>query len=100
MRYSWTHSDTEGVPTVTLTDFGGLRKLEAVVSPTLGANIVSLRYDGIELLHRGGMMSPAPDGGWDGKAPLLWPAVGRQRDATYLWNGQRYIKFGVIPSVK
>ena len=89
MRYIWAHSDTGGVPTVTLTDFGGPHKVEAVVAPTLGANLVSLRYDGNELLHRGGLMSPAPDGGWDGKAPLLWPAVGRQRDAMYSWHGQR-----------
>lgn len=89
MRYSWTHTDTDGVPTVTLRDAGGPHKLEAVVAPTLGGNLVALKWDGVELLHRGGDMSPAPDGAWDGKAPLLWPAVGRQRDATYAWHGQR-----------
>lgn len=89
MRYSWLHTDTQGVPTVTLYDAGGPHRLEAIISPTLGANLLSLKHDGQELLHRGADISPPPDGGWDGKAPLLWPAVGRQRGGEYTWHGQR-----------
>jgi galactose mutarotase-like enzyme len=86
MRYRWKHSGApHGVPTITLTDAGGPHTLEAVVAPALGGNIVALRYDGTEMLHRGGDMSPEPRGGWDGKAPLLWPAVGRQRYGAYSW---------------
>jgi galactose mutarotase-like enzyme len=85
MRYHWKHSAVLGVPLVRLIDSGGPHTLEAVIAPTLGGNIVSLIFDGVELLHRGGNMAPEPRGGWDGKAPLLWPAVGRQRYGAYSW---------------
>ena len=58
-------------------------KLTVTITPSLGCDISSLTYGGKELLHRGGDFSPPTAGSWVGKAPLLFPAVGRQAGATY-----------------
>lgn len=53
--------------------------LQAYVAPAHGADLAGLevRHDGrwSELLYRG--MDYRPTDGWTGKAPILWPAVGR-----------------------
>jgi galactose mutarotase-like enzyme len=85
MRYRWKQSESQGVQVVTLSDAGGPHTLDVAITPACGANILSLIFDGSELLHRGGDLSPEPRGGWDGKAPILWPAVGRQRYGAYSW---------------
>ncbi len=54
-------------------------ELQAYIAPAHGADLAGLevRRDGhwSELLYRG--MNYQPTGGWTGKAPILWPAVGR-----------------------
>jgi galactose mutarotase-like enzyme len=54
-------------------------ELQAYIAPAHGADIAGLevRHDGrwSELLYRG--MDYRPTDGWTGKAPILWPAVGR-----------------------
>lgn len=53
--------------------------LRAQIAPERGGGLVGLEYrhkgNWLELLYRG--MDFAPGGDWDGKAPILWPAVGR-----------------------
>ncbi|MBN8817883.1 MAG: hypothetical protein J0I80_04055 [Sphingomonas sp.] len=57
-------------------------KLTAVVAPKQGGALVglSVKRDGMrrELLYRG--MDFCPREGWGGKAPILWPATGRNFD--------------------
>lgn len=54
-------------------------ELRAYIAPAHGGDLAGLevRHDGrwSELLYRG--MDYHPTGGWTGKAPILWPAVGR-----------------------
>jgi galactose mutarotase-like enzyme len=54
-------------------------QLRAYIAPAHGADLAGLevRHDGgwVELLYRG--MEYRPTDGWTGKAPILWPAVGR-----------------------
>lgn len=54
-------------------------RLRAHIAPQRGGAMVGLeyRYKGqwIELLYRGLDFNPTSD--WDGKAPILWPATGR-----------------------
>jgi galactose mutarotase-like enzyme len=54
-------------------------ELRAYIAPEHGADLAGLevRHDGrwSELLYRG--MDYRPTRGWTGKAPVLWPAVGR-----------------------
>lgn len=57
------------------------------VAPTRGAEVASIRFRGAELLHRALDFSAAASGDWYGHAQLLFPAVGRQRDAQYTWEG-------------
>lgn len=78
-------------------------KLTAVIAPTMGGQLVGLtidRGDGPrQLLYRG--MNFCPTTGFDGKAPILWPATGRTYgvdpaanggDAAFgwRWRGKRY----------
>lgn len=58
-----------------------------IVAPSRGAEVASIRFRGMELLHRALDFSAAASGGWYGHAQLLFPAVGRQRDAQYTWEG-------------
>lgn len=75
-------------------------ELRAVVAPAKGGELVSLQVrEGKtwrELLHRGLDFCAGDD--WTGKAPILWPATGRNYagdpatgDAAFswTWNGQR-----------
>lgn len=70
-------AEVQGAPLVRLSVPGG--NLRAYVAPTHGADLagIELRHDGrwLELLYRGRDYRPTP--GWTGKAPILWPAVGR-----------------------
>lgn len=54
-------------------------ELQAYIAPAHGADLAGLevRHGGgwTELLYRG--RDYRPGGGWTGKAPILWPAVGR-----------------------
>lgn len=54
-------------------------ELRAFVAPSHGGDLASLQYrrngTWVELLYRG--MDYRPTTGWTGKAPILWPAVGR-----------------------
>ena len=76
--------------------------LEASIAPEHGGELASLRVrirgQWQELLYRGMNYSPAP--GWTGKAPVLWPATGRnfpnpvgsaQQDALgWVFRGKTY----------
>lgn len=50
-------------------------RLSAFVAPDQGAELFGLDRDGRELLYRGRDFSPPA--GWTGRAPILWPAIGR-----------------------
>jgi galactose mutarotase-like enzyme len=68
---------TPGTQIVRLRAAGG--ELQAFIAPAHGADLAGLEvwHDGrwSELLYRG--MNYQPTTGWTGKAPILWPAVGR-----------------------
>lgn len=51
------------------------RDLEVAIAPQRGAEIASIRFGPRELLYRAKDYSPTS--GWTGRAPWLWPAVGR-----------------------
>lgn len=51
--------------------------LQATVAPTSGGEVSSLKWNGQELLYRADQFEAPPPGAWRGRAPLLWPAVGR-----------------------
>ena len=79
-----TAADGTPTPTVCVEDSaGGLR---ATIVPQRGAELASLqvRHRGgwVELLHRALDFSPTDE--WQGRAPLLWPAVGRNFTPTQL----------------
>jgi len=95
------HTQVAESQLVSLTLPGG--KLQAHVSPTRGAELVGLEVrrnrQWSELLYRG--MDFRPTDGWAGRAPILWPAVGRNysnpsapdaRDDALTWthNGKTY----------
>jgi galactose mutarotase-like enzyme len=68
---------TEGAQLVRLSVSGA--QLQAYIAPAHGADLAGLevRHDGgwVELLYRG--LDYQSTAGWTGKAPILWPAVGR-----------------------
>ncbi len=70
-------ADPEGMQLVRLGVAGG--ELRVYIAPAHGADLAGLevRHDGgwSEVLYRG--MDYRPTAGWTGKAPILWPAVGR-----------------------
>ena len=81
-RYSATRAVHDGVGVVFLSDAAA--GLTVGVAPALGAELCSLRFRGVELLHRARDCAPAaPAGAWYGHGQLLFPAVGRCRDARY-----------------
>jgi galactose mutarotase-like enzyme len=59
-------------------------ELQAHIAPAHGADLAGLEVlragRWLELLYRG--MDYGPTGGWTGKAPILWPAVGRNFPGT------------------
>jgi galactose mutarotase-like enzyme len=77
--------------------------LEAAIMPAEGGEMGSLRYkfrgEWVELLYKAMEYGPSP--GWRGKAPWLWPAVGRnfapghapdggnEVTGSYVWDGVR-----------
>jgi galactose mutarotase-like enzyme len=81
-RYTATTVEESGVTLVVLRD--GAAGVEAAIAPGRGGELSSLRVlhrgEWLELLHRARDYRPAP--GWRGKAPLLWPAVGRNFSRT------------------
>ncbi|MFZ0553596.1 MAG: hypothetical protein WAM21_22585 [Steroidobacteraceae bacterium] len=82
-------AQTKGTQLVRLSVSGG--ELQAYIAPAHGADLAGLevRHDGrwLELLYRG--MDYQPTGGWTGKAPILWPAVGRNFPHTQGSEGRR-----------
>jgi galactose mutarotase-like enzyme len=64
------------------------KQLEVTVDPAAGGEIASIKYHGRELIYRALQSDPAS--GWRGRAPWLWPAVGRSEDGGYVWDGRRY----------
>ena len=70
-------AQVQGVQLIRLRGPGG--ELQAYIAPAHGADLAGLevRHAGrwSELLYRG--MDYRPTDGWTGKAPILWPAVGR-----------------------
>ena len=59
-----------------LTGPGGL--VQADICPAAGAEVSGLRLGTMgEVLYRANQFEPPPEGQWRGRAPLLWPAVGR-----------------------
>ena len=92
-------ADAAPGPLIALTGPGS--ELRAEIAPQNGAELVGLefRYRGqwIELLYRGMDFSATTD--WDGKAPILWPATGRnatvdpatgKKAPGWLWKGTFY----------
>ncbi|MBI5833241.1 MAG: hypothetical protein HZB16_13170 [Armatimonadetes bacterium] len=69
--------DAEGHPRAfTLTSPG--RRVAATVVPALGGVLSSLLLDGYgELLYRAADFGQPEPGEWTGRAPVLWPVVGR-----------------------
>ena len=71
-------------------------RLAAMIAPRRGGEMVGLSYvhDGqpVELLYRG--MDFCTQAGWGGKAPILWPATGRNFNKSaptgqgWTWQGQ------------
>ena len=71
-------------------------RLAAMIAPRRGGEMVSLSYrrdeQSVELLYRG--MDFCPHVGWGGKAPILWPATGRNFNKSvpngqgWTWQGQ------------
>lgn len=64
------------------------KDLAVTIDPASGGEIASLKCKGRELLYRA--LLPDPPSGWRGRAPWLWPAVGRSGSGSYEWNGKRY----------
>ena len=74
-RYGFSAELRGDVAVVVLVDRAA--RVEATVSPSAGGELVSLACDGAELLHCPSAASVA-GGAWRGRAPVLFPAVGRQ----------------------
>ena len=70
---------TDGARTEVVRLRDGTTGLEAVVAPDFGGEVASLRFffegEWVETLHRG--LDFAPTRGWTGRAPVLFPQVGR-----------------------
>jgi len=64
------------------------KELAVTIDPAAGGEIASMKCHGRELLYRA--MLPDPPSGWRGRAPWLWPAVGRSGTGSYEWDGKRY----------
>jgi galactose mutarotase-like enzyme len=70
------------------------------VCPTKGANLCSVQFkrpDGswLETIHRANDFTSPPGDDWEGKSPVLWPAVGRNFTAAQL---EEAAKSGERPS--
>ena len=100
-RYSGRMASEAGVDYVFLSD--ELAGIEVAVAPAQGGELSGLRVrfngDWIELIHRA--RDYREQKGWRGKAPILWPAVGRNFSrsqpphkstdkCSYDYNGQRF----------
>jgi galactose mutarotase-like enzyme len=107
-RYELDQAQASGDPSVELVVLRDTESgVEAAIAPARGGELSSLRVrsgdDWTELLYLGRDYTPRDD--WTGKAPLLWPATGRNfppdleerrkagevfHDGAWEWNGQRY----------
>jgi len=75
------------------------KDLTVTLDPAAGGEIASIRHNGLELIYRA--LQPDPPKGWRGRAPWLWPAVGRNFapgdkpdggdnvTGSYVWDGKR-----------
>lgn len=88
MRYSTAIDGSTGLVRLSDENAG----LQASVAPARGAELSSLRYrfqgDWVETLYRANEFTE-PDHGWRGRAPALWPAVGRNFTEEHLQELQR-----------
>lgn len=66
-----------------ITLFDSAAEVEASFYPRLGGQLIGFRQRGQEILYRGQQVADAPEGEWSGRAPVLFPAVGRQADGKY-----------------
>ena len=64
------------------------KQLAVTIDPAAGGEIASIKHNGRELVYRA--LQPDPPSGWRGRAPWLWPAVGRSGEGSYEWDGRRY----------
>ena len=80
-RYSVLRAEHGGVAAVLLADAAA--GLTVGVAPALGAELCSLRFRGVELVHRALDFAQPAGCAWYGHGQLLFPAVGRQRDGRY-----------------
>ena len=100
-RYTATETTENGVRYIVLADHK--KGVEAWISPEHGGELSGLRvaFQGkpVELIYRARDYSKTP--GWTGRAPLLWPATGRNfaqgakpdglaTECSYDWKGKRY----------
>lgn len=63
-----------------------LLDIEAHIAPYRGGELTYLRTGAIQLIHRADDFADAA-GKWVGRAPVLFPAVGRQANAKYTFDG-------------
>ena len=78
---------TDSTPEMTITLCGPT--LRATISPSRGAELLSLESlrtgsSWVELLHRAGDLAVPEGDSWQGRSPVLWPAVGRNFTASQL----------------
>ena len=73
--------------------------LTAIVSRTRGGELQSLESNGVELLHRATDLGPPTeiDGGWQGRAPVLFPAVGRNYTDEQLASAEKPRECRYVP---
>ena len=85
-------------PAPVLARFGS-KRLRAAVAPDKGGELSSLQVlkdaRWIELLYRGGDFSPTPD--FEGRAPILWPATGRNFPSPATSSGEWVLEGATSP---
>jgi galactose mutarotase-like enzyme len=79
-------ADSGTVDVVTLEDHEA--KLTVSVAPSQGGEICSVKHRGVELVYKAFNYGSTSASEWRGKAPVLFPAVGRQRDGKYNLAGK------------
>ena len=91
--------------TVSIITFGN-DLLRASVTPSLGANLSSVQFkrlDGsdtwLETIHRANDFRKPDGDNWEGKTPVLFPAVGRNFKCTFGVILVPYFSWSVYPEV-
>lgn len=86
-RYSVSEVDVDGLLARAVLLRDASADVECVIAPERGAEITSLKYKGLQLVHRALDYTNPPVDGWYGHGQVLFPAVGRHKDSTYAWQG-------------